>query len=171
MHSITGDMSLVRTVELDPKKQYILGVHPHGILPFGSIINLSTNCNKAGDLLKGLELRGLAASFCFYVPVYRDLLLSGGVMDAARYVARRVLAEGKSIMLVPGGATEALYANIGWNTIYLKKRKGFIKLALETGSTLVPIYSFNENDTYAILQSDNPMLKQFKVGFQSVFGT
>jgi 2-acylglycerol O-acyltransferase 2 len=164
------NMSLIKTADLDPERQYILGMHPHGIMPFGSIINLSTNCNNASEVLKGIQIRALAASFCFYVPGYRDLLLSGGVMDAARYVARRVLAEGKSIMLVPGGATEALYANIGMNVIYIKNRKGFVKLALETGSSLVPVYSFNETDTYGIMESKSSWLKDFKVGFQAVLG-
>ena len=97
------NMKLVRTVELDPKNKYIMGIHPHGILPFGSIVNLCSNVNNAQELLKGLKLRTLAASFCFYLPGYRDLLLAGGVMDAARYVARRVIDNGYSIFLVPGG--------------------------------------------------------------------
>lgn len=39
-------------------------------------------------------------------------------------------------------ATEALYTSEEKDVVYLKKRRGFIKLALETGSGLVPVFSF-----------------------------
>lgn len=35
-----------------------------------------------------VNFRTLAATFCFYIPLYRDMLLYGGVVDAARYSAR-----------------------------------------------------------------------------------
>ena len=39
-------------------------------------------------------------------------------------------------------ATEALYCNDEKDVVYLKKRTGFIRLALETGAALVPVFSF-----------------------------
>jgi hypothetical protein len=50
-----------------------------------------------------INFRVLAATFCFYVPIYRDMLMYGGVVDAARYSAHRVLQRGHSLALVPGG--------------------------------------------------------------------
>lgn len=54
----------------------------------------------------------------------RDLILSGGVCDAARYVATDLLTRGYSIILCPGGASEALYASKKAEVLVLKKRKG-----------------------------------------------
>ena len=48
---------------------------------------------------------------------------------------------------LPGGATEALYAYPGKNTVVLKKRLGFVKLAIQKGASLLPAYSFGENNT------------------------
>ena len=54
-------------------------------------------------------------------------------------------------MIVVGGAEEALDAHPGHHILTLKKRKGFIKMALQTGADLVPCYSFGENDLFVRL--------------------
>ena len=51
-------------------------------------------------------------------------------------------------VLVPGGAHEARNWAKDEMRLYLKKRKGFIKLALRFGVDLVPTFSFNEQFIY-----------------------
>ena len=51
-------------------------------------------------------------------------------------------------VLVPGGAHEARNWSKDEVKLYLKKRKGFIKLALRFGVDLVPTFSFNEQFIY-----------------------
>jgi len=168
------DVTLIKTVDLDPKSTYIFGVHPHGILPIGAITGMNYENDKDDDtfakLFPGINIRTLAATFCFYIPGYREMLLSGGVVDAARYSANRVLEMGYSLGLVPGGATEALYNHPDHDIVYIKKRYGFVKLALEAGASLVPCFSFNECNTYGVLGVDNPTLDAFRKKFQSIFG-
>eukprot|EP00939_MAST-03C_sp_MAST-3C-sp1_P000378 g378.t1 len=153
-------LKIEKTVELDAKRQYIFGNHPHAILPFGSMVALNvasapkSNFFSFDSLFPGLHFRTLAATFCFYIPLYRELCLYAGIVDAARYSARRVLRSGKSLMLIPGGATEALYCCADEDVVYLRKRFGFVKLALETGCDLVPIFSFNETNCWEILNLD-----------------
>jgi len=53
---------------------------------------------------------------------------------------------GSSITIVVGGAAESLSAHPGTADLTLKRRKGFIKLAIRTGASLVPVFSFGEND-------------------------
>lgn len=62
------------------------------------------------------------------------------------------LDRGNSIMLVPGGAQESLLATTGRNELVLEKRRGFVKLALLTGASLVPVYSFGETDVFETVQ-------------------
>ena len=57
-------------------------------------------------------------------------------------------------VLVPGGAEEALNSDRGEIRLILEKRKGFIKMALTTGASLVPSFTFRENEIYSKL--DNP---------------
>eukprot|EP00162_Nutomonas_longa_P004845 comp15554_c0_seq1/m.23808 comp15554_c0_seq1/g.23808 ORF comp15554_c0_seq1/g.23808 comp15554_c0_seq1/m.23808 type:complete len:339 (-) comp15554_c0_seq1:66-1082(-) len=163
-------LDLVKTVELDPKKAYIFGLHPHGILPFGTITNMVTDASGFAEKFPGLQIRGLAASFCFYLPIYRDLVLAGMVCDAARYSAHRLLEKKLSLFLVPGGATEALYASPDEDVLVLKKRLGFVRLALQHGVSLVPVFSFNENNTFSQLATSNPTVSKIKRKFQAIFG-
>ena len=51
-------------------------------------------------------------------------------------------------MIVVGGASEALNAFPYTNDLVIKKRLGFIKVALRTGASLVPVFSFGENDIW-----------------------
>ena len=55
---------------------------------------------------------------------------------------------GTATVLVPGGAFEARNWSKQEVKLYLKKRKGFIKLALRHGVDLVPSFSFNEQFIY-----------------------
>ena len=78
-------------------------------------------------------------SFVFILPSYSHNLSMG---------------PGNSICLVLGGAKEALDAHPGTADLTLKNRKGFVKIALRTGASLVPVFGFGENDIYE--QVDNP---------------
>merc|ERR1719198_963882 len=122
------------------------------------------------DLFPGIEFRTLCATFCYLVPGYRDMLLRSGFADAARYSAHRILSTGKSIALVPGGATEALYADPDKDVLYLKKRHGFIRMAIQHGAPLVPFFGFNECRTYAQFSADNKPVQWLKTRFQRMFG-
>ncbi len=52
-------------------------------------------------------------------------------------------------MLVVGGASESLYCGDKEKVkLYLKKRMGFVKLALQHGRDLVPSFGFGENQIY-----------------------
>ena len=53
-----------------------------------------------------------------------------------------------------GGAKESLDAHPGQVVLYLRERKGFVKIALEHGASLVPVFGFGENELFA--QLDNP---------------
>ena len=160
-------LRLVKTVDLDPHCQYVFGIHPHSILPFGAIIGLGINLES---LFPAVSYRVLAATFVFYVPIYRDICLWGGIVDAARYSALRVLRSGKSVALVPGGATEALHTDPDRDVVVLRKRRGFIKLALEHGASLVPVFSFNECNTYSVLKADAPLIRSIAAKFQRMTG-
>lgn len=80
--------------------------------------------------------------------MYLSLL---GICDASKESCNYILEKGNgnSILLVLGGAKESLDAHPSDEYILtLKNRKGFVKIALANGASLVPVFSFGENDLY-----------------------
>ena len=55
---------------------------------------------------------------------------------------------GRSIALAVGGALESLHVTPGTIDIIVKRRQGFVRLAAETGASIVPVISFGENDLF-----------------------
>lgn len=52
------------------------------------------------------------------------------------------------VMLLVGGAEEALYAHRNMYKIVLKQRRGFVRIAMKTGTAIVPIISFGETGIF-----------------------
>jgi 2-acylglycerol O-acyltransferase 2 len=74
--------------------------------------------------------------------------------------------KGLAAVLIPGGALEALNVNSDKDKIrlVLNRRKGFIKLALRFGVSLVPTFSFGENFIYDQIKPENgSLLQRFQV--------
>jgi hypothetical protein len=74
-----------------------------------------------------------------------------GICDASKESCNYILEKGNgnSILLVLGGAKESLDAHPSNEYILtLKSRKGFVRIGLANGASLVPIFSFGENDLY-----------------------
>jgi hypothetical protein len=127
--------------------QCVFGLHPHGILPIGSILNLSSvdfSPSRLDSVYTHPKRVILAATSCFLVPGWRELLLALNVFDCSRSNAERWLNRGYSICIVPGGAREGLYSNPDIDWLDLKRKRGFVRLALRYGVRLVPTYTFNE---------------------------
>ncbi|XP_028968299.1 2-acylglycerol O-acyltransferase 2 [Galendromus occidentalis] len=151
-------IELVKTAELPPERNYIFGYHPHGIMASGSFINFATEATGFSKLFPGIvpHLMTLSMNFCF--PFHRDLILGLGVVSVTRKSLNWILQRkglGNAAVIVVGGAQEALDAHRNTNVaLTLTSRKGFIRLALQNGADLVPVFSFGENDVFQ--QAANP---------------
>jgi hypothetical protein len=137
------------------RNQCIFAIHPHGILPLGSILNM---CHTSSDFAAGLpDVKNwviLAARACFIFPLFREVLLSAGIHDCSRFNFKGWLMKGYSVGIFPGGAREGLYSNPFEDRLDLKRKRGFIRLALEYGVDVVPCYTFNEVDSYRQVPHD-----------------
>ena len=133
----------------DEKKQYIIGCFPHGANSVQHLLTMTDCCGALSKVFRGPR-RDLAASILFYIPVIRELSLLLGNVDASSATAKYNLKKGRSLLIFVGGEKEQLMAKPHKHQIFLKSRKGFVKLALQYGCELVPSYAFGETELYHI---------------------
>lgn len=153
-------------------RRYIFGYHPHGIIGMGAIGGLATEGAGWSKLFPGIRLSTLTLSNQFMVPLYRDYLMALGIGSVAKSNCEALLKQNQSICIVIGGAQESLLARPGRMDLVLKKRKGFVKLALEMGNTsLVPVIGFGENDLYEQVKNDeNSRLYKIQTALKNILG-
>ena len=75
-------------------------------------------------------------SVIFKFPLWRDFAMAGGVCDVSKESIRHIVTKqgvGNAAVIAIGGAAESLDAHPGSYTLTLRNRKGFVKLALQTG--------------------------------------
>ncbi|KAJ7996739.1 hypothetical protein DPEC_G00240150 [Dallia pectoralis] len=142
---------LIKTHNLLPSRNYIFGYHPHGIFAFGAFCNFGTEATRFSEKFPGIRPSLATLEGNFKMPVFREYLMSGGICPVNRNSIDYLLSQngtGNAVVIVVGGAAESLNCAPGINCVTLKNRKGFVRLALQKGSDLVPVYSFGENNVY-----------------------
>jgi len=133
---------------LDPGGLYFFGAHPHGALAFHRGLFGFATREHWDKTFPGVQFRVLAATAALRVPVIREFWLWSSCIDASKATARHALAKGVSLVVYPGGEREQMLTVRGKHRIFLKSRKGFVKLAVESSASLVPIYTFGETNLY-----------------------
>ncbi|KAJ8652520.1 hypothetical protein O0I10_011844 [Lichtheimia ornata] len=146
---------LVKEQDLDPKKNYVFGYHPHGIISLGAVASFATEATGFSAQFPGIIPSLLTLTSNFRLPLYRDLIMAMGMASVSRSSCEKILSSGpgRSIVIVIGGAAESLYARPGTADLTLKRRLGFIRLAIKQNASLVPVFSFGENELFE--QMDN----------------
>eukprot|EP00929_Paragymnodinium_shiwhaense_P008179 TRINITY_DN112123_c0_g1_i1.p1 TRINITY_DN112123_c0_g1~~TRINITY_DN112123_c0_g1_i1.p1 ORF type:complete len:410 (+),score=88.58 TRINITY_DN112123_c0_g1_i1:80-1309(+) len=144
----------------------LIPMHPHGILPMGGIINGLTwasggiqavtpsgaEIEKPASPGKGLhqsfftnmQLRCAVASGVFLPPFFFEAYRGLGAVECTKPFIVNLLRRGRAVALYPGGATESRFATPGRYVVYVKNRKGFVRVALEERVHLMPLYTFGD---------------------------
>lgn len=162
-----------QTADLPPDRPYIFGYHPHGIIGMGAVSTFATEAMEFSDTFPGITPRLLTLASNFKLPLYRDILLAMGICSVSKRSCERALKKGKgsSITIVVGGAAESLNAHPGTADLVLKRRLGFIKIAIRAGADLVPVFAFGENDIYEQLANEKgTRVYSLQKRFQAIFG-
>ncbi|XP_034253646.1 2-acylglycerol O-acyltransferase 1-like [Thrips palmi] len=162
---------LVKTAELPPDKNYLLCAYPHGVIGLGVVCSFSTDAVGVRKLFPGTTPNLVTLRHGFIVPFLREMLLSQGIISAAESSLRCALSDprgGRLVLLVVGGAREAQLSEPGHYRIVLRRRKGFVRLALQQGVPLVPVFTFNEHRVLS--QVHGSAMTTFKQWFRRVFG-
>jgi hypothetical protein len=160
-------LKLIKTAELDTSKNYIIGYHPHGVIATGAFGCFATEGTGFSEIFPGINPRLVTLPINFWFPYHRDCILARGLISSSRKSINWVLQKcgtGNAVVIVVGGAQESLDAIPSTMRLTLKSRKGFVKIALMNGASLVPCIGFGENDLYSQKPRDE---KSFVYKFQS----
>ncbi|KAL3145161.1 hypothetical protein ABBQ38_001761 [Trebouxia sp. C0009 RCD-2024] len=164
---------LHKTADLDPAGTYLFACHPHGIVSFSSWLSFATEGTGFQNLFPGLKMHVLTLTTNLRMPFMREYLLLHGLSDVSRETCLKILSGGKgqSIMIAIGGATESLYASPGTMDLVLRRRTGFVRVALQTGASLVPVIQFGENELYSTIRgSSSSGLQRFQIWMEHAVG-
>ncbi|XP_065225551.1 diacylglycerol O-acyltransferase 2-like isoform X2 [Planococcus citri] len=141
---------LVKTAELPPTTTYLFASFPHGAFCMGPSTNFMTDVNQFDEAFPGLNPYLTTLNGNYYAPFTRDFfLLWGGCAVSPKSILRILNGPaGNVCVIMVGGRTEQKINTPGKNRVFLKNRKGFVRMALTTGSSLVPVFSFGETFLY-----------------------
>lgn len=154
-------------VEQMRKHRSMWCMHPHGTcIGFGFSLNgavrlranddssyLPREFDDTMDEERKRTCDGVMAPVLFRLPLLRQALLGFGcATPATRTGMFSLFRNGIDFGILPGGMEEVALYSHGKDRIYIKKRAGFIKYALQHGYNLQPAFTFGESDIYASLQ-------------------
>nr|XP_012152145.1 PREDICTED: 2-acylglycerol O-acyltransferase 2-like [Megachile rotundata] len=160
-------VTLVKTTDLDPNRNYLLCNFPHGIYASGAVGSFQCESRGAKTLFPGLLPHVVALYQMFKIPIFREIALAmdciiGFVSSSEESLDYQLSTKpqppfiGRLIVLIVGGAGEVLECSPGTNRIIVYQRKGFVRVALKHGTPLIPSFSFRETDIFD--QVKNPCL-------------
>ncbi|XP_037368938.1 acyl-CoA wax alcohol acyltransferase 1 [Talpa occidentalis] len=166
-------ITIVKTKDLPPEHNYLMGIHPHGLLTYGAFCNFCTEATGFSKIFPGITPYLATLSWFFKVPLIRDYLMAKGVCPVSQSAIDYMLSHGTGnlVGIVVGGVGEALKSVPNTTTLILQKRRGFVRTALQHGVHLVPTFIFGETEVYEQVQF-HPDSWMYKVQscFRCIFG-
>ncbi|XP_031639967.1 2-acylglycerol O-acyltransferase 2-like [Contarinia nasturtii] len=159
-------LDLVKTADLPSDRNYLICCFPHGILSLGVLMTCNVSHSKWSTLFPKIRSKCTTLSMNLILPITRELLFSLGACSVAASSLTKLMEQSNdpkdksnqdgytanAAALIVGGAQESFYALPNTYKCVLKNRKGFVRIALKTGASLVPAISFGENDLFEIIE-------------------
>nr|CAD7606633.1 unnamed protein product [Timema genevievae] len=160
-------LQFVKTSDLDAGRNYLFCIIPHGVLCFGGFGCFATDAFNLSREFPGIQFISVTLNMNMFMPLVRDFLMALGFCSVSSESLNYLLDNpegGNAPCLVVGGATESMYSQPGSYHVVIKRRKGFVKLALQNGASLVPVVVFGETELYHQVQRS--WLRKFQEMFK-----
>ena len=108
-------------------------------------------------------LYSLGFDFLFAIPGFRSLAQRVGSVPASRENAARLLADGKFVLVYPGGDADDYRPWTERHRVDLHGRTGFVRLALRTGVPVVPVVSHGSHDALIVIARGEAMARRLRL--------
>jgi 2-acylglycerol O-acyltransferase 2 len=129
---------------IDPDGVYCVAGAPHGVVPL--YLMAITDWFRYGPERKSPI--ALGANVIFKIPGLREVFLNFALPGTPENFAALVRS-GRSVSVVPGGVSEMMLCEPGNRVKLVTKHSGFIKLCLQHGVSIIPVFAFGENNMWA----------------------
>jgi len=116
--------------------------HPHSLMSVTSVLH---NCY---GIQKDLKTKTVCLNLYHTLPVIKDIARFARTIPADYSAMKQTLEAGTSVSVMPGGIREMMDTEPNTLRIVLGKRRGVFRLALETGTPLVPVLTYGENELF-----------------------
>lgn len=167
-------IKIFKTTEIPPTKNYIFCSHPHGVLCYGVFGAFASEWADVSKIFPGIKPKMITLEGSFWLPGFREMLLGIGACASSKKSLKTLLNSkqlGVAPVLMVGGLPEISNYHQNKIVLVIRKRLGFVKLALETGSDLVPLFSFGEAEIFHQPSGMNSFLEKViasNIGFYPV---
>lgn len=120
-------------------------IEPHDVMPVGLFCFSDSLGYNTGH-----KNVGCLSGACFLVPLMKHVYTWASAQSVSKKNVKRLLEEGYSPTICPGGVQEVTMMSKKKECIlYLKKRQGTIRLAMEYGRPIVPVFVFGQRATWS----------------------
>lgn len=121
---------------------------------------------------RGIIVRSLGDHAHFKVPVWREVLTAGGVVDGTRAITSELMRRGEVILVYPGGGREVAKRKGEQYKLIWKERMGFARLAIQHGYMIVPFAAVGAEEAVDIvLDGDSPLLAPTRLFTEKILGS
>lgn len=117
---------------------------PHGTSSVN--VNFLKNMSGLWEKAKLPDVSMLIGSGFWLLPLAREWYSFVGCLPVRPALVKALFRKRRDLGLVPGGFEEAVFSQPGTNELWIRRRKGFLKYALQGGYGVVPCFAFGEAD-------------------------
>jgi 2-acylglycerol O-acyltransferase 2 len=127
-----------------PEGKHIYIFHPHGLFSISQFFHIATTLTKWPNR----NIKGTVISWFRLLPFGPELLEMINCVPSEYEDMRAVLKGGSSLSVALGGVREILYTEPGKLRLSIARKEGIFKMAIETGTPLIPCLTYGENEMF-----------------------
>ncbi|KAI8037226.1 hypothetical protein M5D96_009977 [Drosophila gunungcola] len=143
----------------------------------GTCVNMGMDITNWLELFPQVRPKIGTLDHHFKTPLLRDIVRWWGMVSVSKESLVYLLSKSNdpghkdnrdgftsnAVAVLVGGAQEAMDSHPGQYILTLKNRKGFVKMAIRTGSSIVPSFSFGEVDIFdQVANPPDSLLRRFQ---------
>jgi 1-acyl-sn-glycerol-3-phosphate acyltransferase len=117
----------------------------HGILPVDALLLHYAIKDAFGRWPRGLTDRRI-----FRIPLLRQIFMDLGIVVAHPDTGQALLEQEEIVTIMPGGSREAFKPSRERYKLMWQRRRGFVRLAIQTGSPIIPAVCIGNDELYHV---------------------